>query len=233
MRASLRVTTRGGRLGALVPILILTVALIALLPAAAVAKGGYSAVKIKASEMLVDAGTTVDIAAQINGAAVGDAVELQAFRSSGWVTVATGAVRNPSGRVGFSIRVDRNTRFRAVWVNHATRVASKDVWVKVMAVLTVRATPGAYDDGVGTPMIISGMLKPASDGQVSIRVMRWEDGGWVSAAAFLVDLRPSSSGTSLFAYTWKYPAGGDYLITARIGKTDEFFADRAWTTISF
>lgn len=211
-------------------------AMIMVLPATGLAKqSGKTGVVLQVhGSHLVAAGTSVTFTAIVRGSTF-DKTKVTLERKvvgGDWVAVATKEPGGVSGMVTFATAVNRNADFRAVWRGPGLSGPkySKSVKIKVVAKLTVEAEIGAYADGAGTPVTISGVLTPAwNSGRVFITVF-----GDDKVASFYAPLSAGVGDTSVFSATWNAMEPGTYSIRAKVARrgTTAFFGTSAWTEIT-
>jgi hypothetical protein len=209
-----------GRESRLFLFLIISLAVLLLLPVAGFAKGGGGQqgidLKVQGSHLVV-AGTSVRFNATARPADPGSKIKLQRLLVGGdWITVDTKPMVGMSTVVSFELPVSQNSKYRVVWGSKT----SKTVDVKVFALVTVTAQLGTYVTCAGTPISISGSVLPASPGRtIKINVQKWIDGGFFTIAVLRTPLTAGPNGTSLYAAVWNALQPGTYRFIARMDKT--------------
>lgn len=197
------------------------------------AKPKPSKVTLKSSAAIATAGDTVKLTADVRPVGGGTATLYRALKSDGtWVEVASKAVP-ASGKIDFSVVAMRHAYYKVKVTVGGLTLMSNIVWQRVRADLTVAAAPAMYQPGEGTPVAISGTLKPAANGDfVTIVISKWDDGVLVEVDKLMAELKPGVGDSSVYMVMWNAMQSGDYVIKAKVRKSADFFGTNVWTEIS-
>lgn len=205
-------------------VLVIAVALLVAVPAVAFGSGSSSGAKLvlTLSKSTSTAGEYITVTAQTSPKTKYAKITLKSYDEwNEWVTYDT-LTTDKSGKVSWDVRANRNTSFKASWrkSSHET-IYSNTKCLSVKAKVTVRCTPGEYQSGKGTTVVISGTCVPRYDGgKVKIYVYK----GWHCVTSFSVPLLPARGDSSKFTITKNLVGPGTFDITAKVdgGKHADF-----------
>ena len=183
------------------------------------AKGGTHTVRIAVDEPVVLAGSATTITATVKPVVPNTKVTLYAAGkgTADWVVVGTKTITS-GPNLTFTYMPTRHTTYKAVWAVDSQKLNSNIRLQMVRADLTVNAMVAPYVNGKGTPVIISGVMKPAWNGNyVAITILRWVDDEWLMPVTRLqAELTPGAADSSNFSVTWQAMQSGDYVVRAKV-----------------